>query len=253
MYLEFNQRYGQEWLQWTRSGPQQLSADNYLSANPAHPAVVDRVVAVCKDVLARYPVDGLHLDYIRYAGPEYSYDPLSNSTYAQAVAQNSSLSHDQWQRDQVTGLVQRLGQEALPARPGARLTATAWPAYIDRWGWFSGRGGYDAYFQDSQGWAKSGLVAAITPMIYSPTVHDFPDRFQTLAQDYVTGSRPGAVLLGIGSDYATFGPIAQRIAIARSLGAQGQGLFSYRGLEEQGYWDELRAGPYSQPAQPNWP
>ncbi len=253
MYHEFNRLYGQEWIQSTRSGPQPLSSTDYLSANPAHPAVADRVVAVCRDILTRYPVDGVHLDYIRYAGPEYSYDALSEREYAQAAAQSPGLTRADWQRSEVTGLVERVQREALPVRAGARLTATAWPVYIDRWGWFNGRGGYDAYFQDSQGWAARGTVSAITPMLYSPTVHDFPDRFETLARDYVENSGPGAVVLGIGADYDSFAPIAQRIDIARRIGARGQGIFSYRGLEERGYWDDLAAGPYSQPAQPNWP
>ncbi len=252
MYHEFNQRFGQDWVQWTRSGPQQLSSRDYLSGSPANPAVVDRVVAVCRDIVTRYPVDGVHLDYIRYAGPEYSYDPVSNNEYARAGGQDPNLTRDDFQRDQVTGLVRRMGQEVLPLRPGARLSATAWPAYIDRWGWFNGRGGFNAFFQDSQGWAKNGLVAAITPMLYSATVHDHLDRFQTLAQDYVSGSQPGTVFMGIGGDYDSFDQIAQRIDIARSLGAQGQALFSYRALEERNYWDDLRAGPYSQPAQANW-
>jgi uncharacterized lipoprotein YddW (UPF0748 family) len=253
MYVEFNRRYDREWVQWTKSGPQQLGGDDYLSANPAHPAVVERIVAVCKDVLARYPVDGLHLDYIRYAGPEYSFDPLSEREYARASAERPGLSREDWQRDQVTGLVERVRNEALPAREGARLSTTAWPAYIDRWGWFEGRGGYNAFFQDSQGWDRNGLVSAITPMLYSPTVHDYPDRFETLARDYVAGSGPGAVFLGIGGDYGSFDAISDRIEIARRVGARGQGLFSFRLVDERNYWQQLRDGPYREPAEPNWP
>lgn len=253
MYHEFNSRYGDEWVQWTEAGPIQLGGEDYLYANPAHPAVVERVVAVCRDILSRYPVDGLHLDYARYAGPEYSFDPLSEREYARATAERPGLTRADWQREQVTGLVQRVRDEALPARPGARLSSTAWPVYIDRWGWFLGRSGYDAYYQDSQGWARNRLVSAITPMLYSPTVHDHPDRFETLGQDYVNGAQPGAVFLGIGADYDSFDPIAERIEISRRLDARGQGFFSYTGLEERDYWDDLRAGPYREPAEPNWP
>jgi len=253
MYYEFNERYDKEWIQWSRSGPMQLGGEEYLSANPAHPAVVERVVAVSNDILARYPVDGIHLDYIRYSGPEFSFDPLSDREYAEAAAQRPGFTRADWQREQVTGLVERVRDEALPTRRGARLSATAWPVYIDHWGWFSGRGGYDAFYQDSHGWAKSGAVSAITPMLYSPTVHDYPDRFEILTRDHVSSAQPGAVVIGIGADYGTFDAIAERIDIARRAGAQGQGFFSYRGLEERNYWDDLAAGPYREPAQPNWP
>ena len=253
MYHDFNARYGAEWLQWKDGQPMRLGdGDGYLWANPAHPAVSDRVVAVCKDLLERYELDGLHLDYIRYAGPEYSTDPVSNQAYAEAAARQPGLSRADWQRAQVTALVTRVRDEALPVRPNARLTTTAWPVYQDRWGWYKGKDGYGAFYQDSQAWARDGVVSGIMPMLYGMTLNDYPDRFQTLARDYVDGSRPGAVITGIGTDYADFTAIADRIDVARQAGAQGQALFSFRALEEHGHWAALRAGPYAEPAVPSW-
>lgn len=252
MYQDFNARYGNDWVQWQGSKPQGLGQEGYLAANPAHPAVGDRVVAVTKDLLTRYPLDGIHLDYIRYSGPEYSEDPVSNAAYAAAKAKNPGLTRDDWQRAQVTAVVERVRNEAMPVRPNARLTATAWPVYKDRWGWYKHRDGYGTYYQDSQTWAKSGLVSGIMPMIYGPTVHDHSDWFEALARDYVDGSQPGSVIVGIGADYDSFAPIAQRIEMTRKVGAKGQGFFSYRAMEEHNYWQALRDGPYSEPALPSW-
>ncbi len=177
MYQEFNARYGSSWLQWQGTTPPQLATGKYIAANPAHPAVVDHVVAVCKDLLSRYALDGLHLDYVRYSNPAVSEDPVSNQAYADALAQNPGLSRAQWQRDQVTALVRRVRDEALPLRPGARLTTTAWPVYKDRWGYAPDSDGYNAYYQDSQGWAHDGLVSAIMPMLYGPTLAAHPERY----------------------------------------------------------------------------
>jgi len=253
MYQDFSARYGQEWLQWKDGQPMALGQESYLAANPAHPAVRERVVAVCKDLLSRYALDGLHLDYVRYSGADYSDDPLSNREYAAALAQNPGLSRADWQRAQVTALVQQVCDEALPLRPGARLTTTAWPVYQDRWGWYDHKDGYGAYYQDSQAWARSGLVSAILPMIYGPTVHNYPDRYQALAQDYVEGSRPGAVILGVDADYDSFAEISRQIAVARQLGARGEALFSYGALNQHGFWQALHDGPYREPAAPDWP
>lgn len=253
MFHDFNARYGDDWLQWQGAKPMRLGDEGYLWANPAHPAVGDRVVAVSKDLLRRYPLDGLHLDYVRYAGAEYSQDPVSNQAYAQAQAQNPELSRADWQRAQVTGLVQRVRDEALPERPGARLTTTAWPVYQDRWGWYKNKDGYGAFYQDSQRWAREGVVSGIMPMIYGVTVHDHLDRFEALARDYVGGSQPGGVVVGIGADYDSFSAIAERIEVARQAGAKGQALFSYRALDQHDYWSALGDGPYQQPAVPDWP
>jgi uncharacterized lipoprotein YddW (UPF0748 family) len=253
MYHELNARYGDEWILWLGQTPRRLVRGDYLWANPAHPAVVERIVAVSRDLLARYPLDGLHLDYIRYPGPEYSEDPVSNEAYAAAAAVQPGLSRGDWQRAQVTALVDRLRRDALSLRPGARLTTTAWPVYDDRWGWYKGKDGFNALYQDSQSWARNGLVSSIVPMLYGTTIHDHLDRYETLARDYVEGSRPGSVILGVTGDYASFAPIAARIEVARRLGARGQAFFSYRALEDHGHWQALRDGPYREPALPNWP
>lgn len=252
MYLDFNARYGNTWLQWRGSTPPRLAEGEYLWANPAHPAVADRIVAVCKDLLARYPLDGLQLDYIRYGGRDLSLDPVSNRAYSAAVAQSPGLTRADWQRAQVTALVARVRDEALPVRPGARLTTTAWPVYKDRWGFLNGRDGYNEYYQDAQGWARQGLVSAIVPMLYGPTMRAHPERYEVLARDFVTGAGQGGVVLGIGADLDSFAAIAAQIEAGRRVGALGQAFFSYTALEEKGYWAQLRAGPYRQPALPNW-
>jgi len=209
-------------------------------------------VAVCSDLLARYELDGLHLDYVRYAGAALAYDPVSNRAYASAAAETPSLSRADWQRAQVTGLVERVSREALPQRPGAHLTVAAWPIYQDRWGYVGGHDGYNAYYQDSQGWARAGTVAAIMPMLYGSSAGDRLDRFVTLARDHVEGAQPGGVVVGLGADYRTFAEISARIEAARDAGAQGQSLFSFGALERRGYWRALREGPYAEPAIPAW-
>jgi len=253
MYLDFNARYGNRWLQWQGSQPPRLAAGQYLWANPAHPAVADRIVAVCKDLLSRYPLDGLQLDYVRYQGRALSLDPVSNQAYGAASAGDPGLTRADWQRAQVTSLVQRVRDEALPLRPGARLTTTAWPVYQDRWGYVDGRDGYNEYYQDSQGWARQGLVAAIVPMLYGQTMRAHPERYEVLARDFVAGARPGGVVLGIGADLDSFATIASQIEAGRRAGALGQAFFSYGALQEHNYWAALRDGPYRQPAEPNWP
>ena len=35
-------------------------------ASPIHPAAVDHLVAVVDDLVSRYALDGIHLDYVRF-------------------------------------------------------------------------------------------------------------------------------------------------------------------------------------------
>ncbi len=264
MYHAFNRAYGNEWVHWYYGPPPTPTTlnSNYLWASPGHPTVADHIVAICRDLLMRYDLDGLHFDYIRYNdhGRPYSYDPLSLSGYSQASSVSPSLTYADWQRAQITGLLERVRRDALPLRPRARLTTTAWPIYNKAlYSWFPSTGpdGYNDLYQDSIGWAQQGTASAIMPMLYTVSIHDYRDRFAQLTQDFVNSARPGSVVIGIEGNYDSFpdpfAEIAWRIETARQAGARGQCLFSYRLFDERNYWQALRNGPYRTPAIPNWP
>jgi uncharacterized lipoprotein YddW (UPF0748 family) len=145
LFWTLSYRYGwKDWRHWNSSGqPMTLTAGYYLWPSPALTDVVDRVVAVTADLVTRYDVDGIHLDLVRYAGPQYSYDPFSNAGYAAARALEPTLTRAEWQRRQVTRLVSRVYSEVIPRRPGLRLSAAVWPVYRDYWGW-----GYSQGYSD---------------------------------------------------------------------------------------------------------
>ncbi len=50
---------------------------DYLWATPALSLTRDHIAAVAADIVSRYNVDGLHLDYIRYPGNEWGYNEVA--------------------------------------------------------------------------------------------------------------------------------------------------------------------------------
>jgi uncharacterized lipoprotein YddW (UPF0748 family) len=124
-----------------------------------------------------------------------------------------------------------------------RLSAAVWPVYQDRWGWGYSEG-YSDYYQDSQGWMLSGTIDAIMPMLYTLT----PTQFSLAASDFLTHSGGRHVFPGISTQNIGFEEIAQRIAIARDLGAPGHAIFSARLVANNDYWDDFAIGPYATPA-----
>jgi uncharacterized lipoprotein YddW (UPF0748 family) len=138
-----------DWRHWDQGGPMLLNP-SYLFASPAAPMVADHIVNVAQDIVNRYDVDGLHLDYIRYAGPQYSCDPF---TQAHTTCYTSGW--EDWQRGQISTLVQRIYNK-MPS--DVMLSAAVWPVYENQWGWpayvIEGR---NDYYQDSQAWAGSGI------------------------------------------------------------------------------------------------
>jgi len=230
IYHAFTQVYGNDWLQWDDGGPMPLN-QYYLWASPGHPAVADHVISVCRDIVSNYAVDGLHLDNVRYAGPQYSKDPTSLARYA---AVSSGLTFADWQRLQVTELVSRVYTEVLMG--GVRLSAAVWPFYDS---------GFQNYYQDSLGWLHAGAMDAIAPMLYAGAVLTDNNAYEAELGVFLSGAAGRQVWAGIIGDYDSFQPIADRIQIARWNGAAGQAIFRYELIEAKGYWDDLRNGPYA--------
>lgn len=238
---------GYEWRQYSMDDTgnpihMPLTRGAYLWATPGLDEVNAHILAVVRDIVLHYPVDGIHLDRVRYASSGYSYDPASNAE----VGATKTPTRDQWQRDRVTKLVQQINTEVELLRPGTQTSAAVWPIYINKWGW-DGSAGYTDYYQDSKGWLSGGALDAIVPMMYGST-GDIDARWEILLHDFLADSAGRPVYPGIGAHYQDFAAIAWRIETARAAGAQGHAIFSYGALEANDFWDELATGPYRIPA-----
>ncbi len=237
-------------LQWSQSGT--VYCVEYQRVTPASVFFDDHILAVARDLVTRYDVDGIHLDHIRYADINASYDPVSNAAYE---PDKNLYSRQDWQRRQVNGTVSKFYNQIRPLKRNLWLSAAVWPIYIDYWSW-GGQQGYHNYYQDSKAWVQNGYIDSISPMIYPGTFKCPDDSFWTFSRwttlvsnfqaDRGTGGRH--IIPGIGAGYCTFSEIANRINKARELGTAGHAIFSYKGLETKGYFDDLRNGPYARPA-----
>jgi uncharacterized lipoprotein YddW (UPF0748 family) len=251
-HLFWTLSYSHTWDDWRvvdSDGVTMTLRDGYLWATPALTDVVDRVTSVTMDLVTRYDVDGVHLDLVRYPGQDYSHDPFSNAGYAAARAEDKDLTRADWQRRQVTQLVNRVYDQAILPDSDLQLSAAVWPIYQDRWDW-GYKTGYDHFYQDSQRWVQDGIVDAIVPMLYTRVfVTDpqalTPTQFSLVASDFLAHDGNRHVFPGINAEHLDFHEVAERIAIARELEAPGHAIFSAGELARKGYWDDLAAGPYA--------
>lgn len=254
-------------LQWTWDSLIYCGSDNYMWATPASEFHEDHVLAVLKDVAARYDIDGLHLDRVRYAQSYVSCDPVSLAETGACfgAAPAGYASYEAWQRAQVNEFVARVYYELLADYPDLWLSAAVWPVHTVKpeWGWQENYvTGYDTYYQDSKEWLAQGSIDSISPMIYPSNPDVCPDdnpywsqeRWATLTADFQEERNGRYIIPGIGGHYCSFDEIAARIQMAREIGVAGHAIFSYRLLLEKGYFDELAAGPYAETAVvPNLP
>lgn len=249
-------------LQWDEKG--NVICGSYRYGSPASRALEDHLLRVASELALYYAIDGIHLDHVRYAARQASFDPVSLRRYYNLPDDAPLPSHAideayaDWQRQLISDTVRRIYNEVTAPTDNLWLTAAVWPIHRNKPEFnlpAHPRQGYSDYYQDSKAWAQGGYIDALLPMIYPGTYH-CPDNsywtqdiWRTLVADFQAERGDRFILPGIGAGYCTFDEIPGRIDTARSLGAAGHTLFSYRGLLEKGYFDALAAGPYATSAQ----
>ncbi len=205
--------------------------------SPAHPGVKEQIYNLWIDITERYDVDGLHFDYIRYPNRQFDYSRTSldrfraelEKTISPAdrkhfgeIAATDPLAHvnafpdrySQFQRDQVTDLVERVYQGVKARKPDAVVSAAVFANDKDA---------FDARCQDWKLWLKRGILDAVCPMAYTEETSTFTHQIEV-----AVGARgANQVWAGIGSWKIPVVSTLEKISAARQKGAQGFILFSY--------------------------
>ncbi|TAG21854.1 MAG: hypothetical protein EAZ39_03890, partial [Oscillatoriales cyanobacterium] len=168
---------------WQQHGPNASGKDNWAMLissgeakgflDPGNPDALDYTVSVYLDLLKRYDVDGVQLDYVRYGGPNWGYNPTSIARFNQQNGRSGKPAASdplwmQWRRDQVTNLVRKLYVEAMAIKPRVKITAAtiAWgdgPA--NDAGWYKTQP-YREVLQDWRAWLEEGILDMAMPMTY---------------------------------------------------------------------------------------
>jgi uncharacterized lipoprotein YddW (UPF0748 family) len=134
--------------------------------DPGHPDAADHTFRIYLDVLRNYDVDGIHLDFVRYGGTEWGYNPVSvarfNARYHRTgLPKPNDPLWMQWRRDQVTALVRKVYSMAVAVRPRAVISAATitWgkgPADMQEWQTKSAA--MTRVFQDWRAWMEEGIL-----------------------------------------------------------------------------------------------
>ncbi len=241
-----------EWRQADSSGKPMAFNNSYTWVSPGIPGVRQHVKSVVLDIVDGYDVDGIHFDYIRYAGPDYSHDTWSEDAYMMAKQANAGLSYGDFQRDTLAAFVDEAYKALGVKAPSVKVTASVWGIYQDNFGWGGTSEGYYDYYQDSHGWMGKGSLDAICPMIYWPLTAPkggWTD-FATLADDHLAAASGRHAYMGLNADYDSFDEIEAEIEYVRSIGAPGYVVFAYSTLNKKGYGPMLAGSVHAEPASP---
>lgn len=234
----------------------------YRWIDPGHPDAADTINRIVDDLLARYDLDGIHMDDYFYPYPRENTPFPDEDTYAINRRDGGTLERDEWRRENINTLVRSLGQRVHERKPGAIFTVS--PFGIWRPNNPPGIKGFDAYaglYADSRRWLNRGWVDALMPQLYWPIESEgqpFEPLLNWWASENAAGRHlwPGLYLTRIqpaGSTDKSWEPdqIRRQIEIIDAHpNADGFALFSMKGLTEnrRAIRTELARSPLAKPA-----
>jgi uncharacterized lipoprotein YddW (UPF0748 family) len=217
-----------EWAWYDKSGARQPLADKfYVSLNPCLPEVREYLVKVMEDIVGRYPIDGLHLDYIRFpnepaggvAKPaDYPRDKTTVALFEADTGkkpETSPADWDRWRTEQITNLVRDIRKMVNEYKPYLEISVAVGPVP---------EVAKSTHFQDVKTWMKEKLVDSVYPMNYTRDPKVFDERV-ALWKDFA-GRTP--VVMGVRIDDNIDTDRAQLERVLHEF--RGYSIFAYSSL-----------------------
>jgi len=223
-----------KWFQQTHgTNVEMLDADGRVirfGADIHRKAYRDFVVQLMVGVARDYPVDGIHLDYIRSMGQCYC--PLCRREFERQFGKPLDEATDadwtKWQRQAVGDIVRRTAEGVRKVRPRAILSAAV----------FSNMDSGARQGQDPAGWAAKGWLDLVVPMDYqmqSVAVRANERRFLAALADDDRLATGLSLYMRSGSEVHPRPArlVREQIELVRWLGIHGYSLFAFRHLSDE--------------------
>ena len=228
-----------DWAGYDNRGKMIPLGQNKPFFDPANPQLREYLIKLYEEIVTRYQVDGLQLDYIRYPFQ----DPRANRTYGYGKAARAQFKQkwgvdplsisprqrdlwNQWTKfrtEKVDSFVSEVSQRLRQKKPNLILSTAVFP--------LPKRERIQKLQQHWEAWAMRGDVDLIVPMTYALDTY----RFERLAQPWIISRELGSSLLVPGIrllNLPTLGAFDQ-IQLIRDLPASGYALFAAENLNPQ--------------------
>lgn len=216
--------------------------------DPGNPETKEYLSRIVKEITARYDIDGIHFDYIRY--PEGA-DNFPDTDSFRKHGKGKDLK--QWRRDNITDIVRRLYTDIKGLKPWVKVSSSPIGKYRDTNRYPSrGWNAYYVVYQDAQKWLKEGIHDALFPMMYFQGNNFYP-----FALDWKENCSNRWIVPGLGIYFLSpheqdwpLDEVVRQIHFTRQVRLNGQAYFRNRFLLDntKGILDELKENFYTAPA-----
>jgi uncharacterized lipoprotein YddW (UPF0748 family) len=156
--------------------------------DPGNPEARAYFVSLVNELVSKYDIDGIHLDYIRY--PEASTKFPDKDTYRK-YGNGKSLAD--WRRDNITALVGDVYRKVKSIKPWVQVSCSPVGRYRplnytnNKWT------AYESVAQDAGRWLREGIMDAVYPMLY----YNDPE-FKDYIKDWISESNGRFIVPGLG-------------------------------------------------------
>ena len=222
--------------------------NNHWYLDPGNPETKTYISSIVKEIVTRYDVDGISLDYIRYNDrPQIFPDRKSYRKYGNGKSLN------QWRRDNITAIVRSVYETVKAIKPWVKVGSSPIGKYGDLQR-FSSRGwnAHSGVMQDAQLWMREGIQDLLLPMSYFRENNFYP-----FVLDWQENCNGRTVAPGLGIYFLdpsegnwTLRDAMQQIYFTRCARIPGQAYFRAHFLlnNTQGLLDTIKKEVYVYPA-----
>jgi len=208
----------------------------YLS--PSVPEVRRHLLRVIREIIEKYDIDGIHLDYVRYPNLHYDYSLISRAEFTRklgfdplrVIDHSNGSAEDlrnrrlkvwqKWRTDQITVLVKGIRTLLRELKPDIQLSAAVKPDV---------KRAYVQHGQDWIRWINREMIDFVIPMFYTGSDKEIARKIE-VSNQYV---KRGRMFAGIGMYNQDARASVAQVEIARRAGLEGMVLYSYDSLVAQ--------------------
>lgn len=207
--------------------------------DPANPEARQYLLRLFDEIVSRYQVDGLQLDYIRYpfqdpgAGRTYGYGSAARQQFQQLTGVDPTQisprdralwgKWTQFRTQQIDSFVAIASQQLRQKRPNLIMSVAVFP--------LSEHDRLNKLQQHWEVWASRGDIDLVVPMTYASDTY----RFQSLSQPWINSTKLGSTLVlpGIRLLNLPVSVAVDQIQLSRDLPASGYSLFAVENLSNE--------------------
>ena len=204
---------------------------NYATGSyldPADPSVAPYLASICGEIVRKYDVDGINLDYIRYP------DGWARPSYRDGDTPDQ-------RRSNITAIVRAIHDEGKSIKPWVKMSCSPIGKHADLARYSSKNfNAHDRVSQEAQEWLKLGLMDQLYPMQYFRG-----DNYYPFLADWVENAYKREIVTGLGTYFLdpregnwTLGDLTRQMYVSRDLGVGHAHFRSYfLTANKQGVYD----------------